>query len=487
MKNAIPAKPVTEDVANRDATRRTEIARIFEAQRETALRWRTSSAAQRILRIRRLHDAVLDWRGRIEQAGFKDFRKPPEEVALAELMPVIAEARDAMRSLRTWMRPRHVMPSRMMLGTRSWIRPEPKGRCLIISPWNYPLNLTLGPLVSCLAAGNTAIIKPSEMTPHLSAVMAGIIAELFPENEVALLQGDATLASALLELPFDHIFFTGSPAIGKVVMAAAARNLSSVTLELGGKSPTIVDADADVRLAARATIWGKFSNNGQTCIAPDHVYVHASVKDAFSQECVLALTASYGATAQQQLDSLMLARVVDTRHTGRIAALLDDATARGARVLFGGAVQLADCFVQPTLLTDVPADASIMQEEIFGPVLPIIAFDDLEQVIGRINAQPKPLALYIWGKNRQRIKQVLDNTSAGGSCINDCMVQYLHGHLPFGGVNHSGIGSAHGWHGFKAFSHERPIVHTRLHMARMFFPPYGKMTRRILNLMLRIL
>ncbi|NMM36450.1 MAG: aldehyde dehydrogenase family protein [Glaciimonas sp.] len=469
------------------ATDSAEILRIFEAQRETALRWRTSTAQERSLRIRRLHDAVLEQRVRIQQAGFRDFRKPPEEVDLAELMPVVSEAREAMRSLRKWMQPKHVMPSRMMLGTSSWIKPEPKGRCLIISPWNYPLNLTLGPLISCLAAGNTAIIKPSEMTPHLSAVMAEIIRDVFQENEVALLQGQAALASTLLELPFDHIFFTGSPAIGKLVMAAAARHLSSVTLELGGKSPTIVDADADVRLAARSTIWGKFSNNGQTCIAPDHVYVHATIKEEFSRECALALTASYGATAAQQLHSPALARVVNTRHTERIAALLQDATRRGARVVFGGEVRVEDCFVQPTLLDSVPSDAKIMQEEIFGPVLPIIAFDDLEQVIGLINAQPKPLALYIWGRNKQRINQVLDNTSAGGSCINDCLVQYAHGGLPFGGVNNSGIGSAHGWYGFRAFSHERSVVRTRVHLVRMFFPPYGRVTRRILNFVLRIL
>lgn len=434
-----------------------DIVRIFESQRETALRWRSSTVAQRILRMRRLHDAVLDQRVRIQQAAFRDFRKPPEEVDLAEVLPVVSETREAMRSLHKWMRPKHVMPSRMMLGTSSWIKPEPKGRCLIISPWNYPLNLTMGPLVSCLAAGNTAIIKPSEMAPHLSAVMAEIIGALFPQHEVALLQGEAALSSALLELPFDHIFFTGSPAVGKLVMAAAARHLSSVTLELGGKSPTIVDADADVRLAARSTIWGKFSNNGQTCIAPDHVYVHATIKEEFSRECALALTASYGATAAQQLQSPALARVVNTRHTERIAALLQDATIRGARVQFGGEVRVEDCFVQPTLLDSVPPDAKIMQEEIFGPVLPIIAFDDLEQVIGLINAQPKPLALYVWGNNKQRINQVLDNTSAGGSCINDCMVQYLHGGLPFGGVNHSGIGSAHGRYGFQAFSHQRPV------------------------------
>jgi len=464
-----------------------EITRIFDAQYETALRWRSSTTKDRSMRIRRLHDAVLDYRSRIQEAGFKDFRKPPEEVDLTEIMPVISEARDAMRNLGKWMKPKHVMPTRMMLGTRSWIKYEPKGRCLIISPWNYPVNLTFGPLVSCLAAGNTAIIKPSELTPHLSALMAEIIHNVFLESEVSLFQGEAVLSTFLLEQPFDHIFFTGSPAVGKVVMTAAAKHLTSVTLELGGKSPTIIDVGADVRLAAQTTIWGKFTNNGQTCIAPDHVYIHTSIKDEFTLECIKALQTAYGETAEDQLNSPMLARVVNSRHTQRVQGLLEDAKSHGARVIYGGEVRHKDCFIQPTLLDSVPLDAKIQQEEIFGPLLPLVEFNDLDGVIDQINAQPKPLALYIWGNKASRINQVLNNTSAGGSCINNCVVQYLHGHLPFGGVNNSGMGNAHGHFGFKTFSHERAVVRTYIPVARIFFPPYGKMTRRILNLMLRIL
>ncbi|HEY8857062.1 MAG TPA: aldehyde dehydrogenase family protein [Rugosibacter sp.] len=464
-----------------------EITRIFDAQYETALRWRSSTTKDRSMRIRRLHDAVLDYRSRIQEAGFKDFRKPPEEVDLTEIMPVISEARDAMRNLGKWMKPKHVMPTRMMLGTRSWIKYEPKGRCLIISPWNYPVNLTFGPLVSCLAAGNTAIIKPSELTPHLSALMAEIVHNVFLESEVSLFQGEAVLSTFLLEQPFDHIFFTGSPAVGKVVMTAAAKHLTSVTLELGGKSPTIIDVGADVRLAAQTTIWGKFTNNGQTCIAPDHVYIHTSIKDEFTLECIKALQTAYGETAEDQLNSPMLARVVNSRHTQRVQGLLEDAKSHGARVIYGGEVRHKDCFIQPTLLDSVPLDAKIQQEEIFGPLLPLVEFNDLDGVIDQINAQPKPLALYIWGNKASRINQVLNNTSAGGSCINNCVVQYLHGHLPFGGVNNSGMGNAHGHFGFKTFSHERAVVRTYIPVARIFFPPYGKMTRRILNLMLRIL
>ena len=482
--NATPAPHIGKQTMDEPNS---EMARVFEAQRDTMLRWRRSTAQERIARIRKLHDAVLDYRVRIQEAGYKDFRKPPVEVDLTEVMTVISEARDAMRNLGKWMQPKHVMPTRLMLGSTSWIKVEPKGRCLIISPWNYPLNLTLGPLVSCLAAGNPAIIKPSEMTPHLSALMAELIRDVFPQSEVALFQGEASVSMQLMELPFDHIFFTGSPAIGKVVMAAAAKNLTSVTLELGGKTPTIIDGDADIGSAAQTTVWGKFTNNGQTCIAPDHVYVHASIKDAFIRECVGAIKLAYGDSAESQKDSPSLARVVNPRHTQRIAALLDDAKAHGARVLYGGEVRPADCFIQPTLLDSMPTKSQIQQEEIFGPLLPLIVFDDLDKVISQINTAPKPLALYYWGSSKERIDQILADTSAGGTCINSCVVQYSHSRLPFGGVNNSGIGSAHGHFGFKAFAHERAVVRTRILGVKIFFPPYSNMTRRILNLLLRVL
>ncbi|SFF51168.1 aldehyde dehydrogenase (NAD+) [Fontimonas thermophila] len=466
-------------------TLESEIRRIFDLQRETALRLRTSTAEERIAKIKRLHDAVMAHREAFYEAAYQDFKKPPAEVDLAEVLPVISEAKHAMRSLKKWMKPQHVWPTSLTIGLKSWVQYEPKGRCLIISPWNYNVNLCFSPLVSCIAAGNTAILKPSEMTPHLSALMAKIIKEIFPPDEVALFEGDVSVATALLALPFDHIFFTGSPAVGKIVMAAAAKHLASVTLELGGKSPTIIDADADIKLAARTLMWGKYTNNGQTCIAPDYVYVHASVKDAFVKECIAVIESCYGKTAAEQMQSPYLARVVNERHTQRIHNLLADAQQRGARVLCGGAVSEKDCFIQPTLLDNIPADAKIQSEEIFGPLLPIIPYTDLDRVIDEINAQPKPLALYIWSKTEANIEKTLKRTSAGGTCINHCVVQYAHGRLPFGGVNNSGIGSAHGIYGFKAFSHERAVVRTRFMMARTLFPPYTNFKRKLLDLMIK--
>lgn len=462
-----------------------DIRRVFDRQRDTALRLRSSTADERLARITRLRDTVLAHREAIRAAALKDFRKPPAEVDLTEVLPVVMEANDARRHLRKWMRPRGVWPTQMMLGTRGYVQCEPRGRCLIISPWNYPVNLTFGPLVSCIAAGNTAILKPSEMTPNLSAVMVKITREVFAEDEVAIFEGDSAVSTALLALPFDHIFFTGSPAIGKVVMAAAARHLTSVTLELGGKSPTIVDESADLKLAARTLVWAKFTNNGQTCIAPDHVYVHAAVKDEFVRLMKASLAAAYGEGAAAQR-SPALARIVNPRHTQRVNALLQDAKARGATVLTGDAVDEPDCFVAPTLLTDIPRDARIMDEEIFGPLLPIISFTHLDQVIGEINAMHKPLALYIWSRTESNIKAVMSRTSSGGACINHAVVQFLHGNLPFGGVNNSGVGSGHGEHGFKAFSHERAVVRTHFMLAKMFFLPHAPWVRRIIDLLMRM-
>ncbi len=463
-----------------------DIQRVFERQRETAIRLRTSTPQERISKIKRLCDAMMTYRFQIHEAAYKDFKKPPAEVDLAEIMPVISEAKHAMRSLKKWMKPQKVWPTQLTLGTSSWVQREPKGRCLIISPWNYNVNLCFSPLVSALAAGNTAILKPSEMTPHLSALMAKIVRELYSEDEVALFEGDVSVSSELLALPFDHIFFTGSPAVGKVVMAAAAKHLTSVTLELGGKSPTIIDETADIKAAAETLMWGKYTNNGQTCIAPDYIYVHASKKDAFVQECLKVLENCYGKSAQEQMNSPALARVVNERHTKRINALLTDAKQRGARVLCGGEAVENECFIQPTLLDNIPADAKIQSEEIFGPLLPIMAYTDLDATLKAINAEQKPLALYIWSKHEPTVQKILKQTSAGGTCINHCVVQYVHGNLPFGGVNNSGIGSTHGLFGFIAFSHERAVVRTWYNSAKILFPPHNNFKRKVLELMLKM-
>lgn len=464
-----------------------DLRRIFDGQRDTALRLRKSTAAERIAKIRRLRDAVIARREQFVAVLHKDFGKPAAETDYAELLPVTMEANKAIRHLRAWMRPTGMWPSLLMVGTKGTIRYEPRGRCLILSPWNYPVNLSLGPVISAIAAGNTVILKPSEMTPNTSAVMAELLAEVFTPNEVAVCLGGPEVSQALLAMPFDHIFFTGSPAIGKLVMAAAAKHLTSVTLELGGKSPTIIDETADLDLAAANLAWSKFTNAGQTCIAPDHMYVHEAVKNRFVEALVARLQRAYGERAEQQSQSPDFARVVNDRHFQRVSHLLEDARQRGAKVLCGGAVEPDTRFIAPTLIENIPAEAEIMREEIFGPLLPIISFRSLDTVIAEINAQPKPLALYVFSRNKHNVEQVLSETSSGGACVNHSVVQVLHGKLPFGGVNNSGIGSSHGHFGFKAFSHERAVVRTRVMLASLFFPPYRPSFRKLLGAMLRML
>jgi aldehyde dehydrogenase (NAD+) len=460
-----------------------DIQRIFSAQQHTALTLRSSSVEQRLAKLKRLRKVLLEHRAEVVEAASLDFKRPAMEVDFTELMPVLMDISDCCKRLKKWLKPRRVRVSMMMLGTRAWVRYEPRGRCLIIAPWNYPLTLTLGPLIPAIASGNTVMIKTSEIAPHLSAVLVKIIRAVFDETEVAIFEGDASVAQALLELPFDHCFFTGAPSIGKLVMTAAAKHLTSVTLELGGKSPVVVERSADIELAAKTIAWGKFINAGQTCIAPDHIYVHSSIKAQFVERVCAHLDAWYGEGMAAK--NAELSRVINVRHSQRVAGLLRDATDRGGRVLYGGAVDIEAHFVSPTLLDGIPGDARIMHEEIFGPLLPIISFETIDEVVASINAAPKPLALYIWSKDVSSIDSIIARTSAGGTCVNHIAAHFLHHNLPFGGVNNSGIGSYHGEWGIRAFSHERAIVKTQVMTASLFFPPYTPRVRKILGWLLK--
>ena len=446
---------------------------LFAGQAARALALRKSSAAERSARLARLLDALMARREAFAAAFAKDLGKPAVEVDLTELLPVVDDIRHAQKHLKRWMRPQRVAPTLVTLGTKARIVYQPRGRCLIIGPWNYPVSTLVGPLVSAVAAGNTAILKPSEFTPNVNAVIGEIVAEVFEPAEVAMVEGAIETSTHLLALPFEHVFFTGSPAVGKVVMAAAAKHLASVTLELGGKSPVVVDASADLRHAAEHVMWGKLVNAGQTCVAPDHLYVHRSVMDRFVALCREVLAERFGADAAAVAASESLGRMVHSRHAQRVVALVDDAVAQGARVLAGGAHDAQRRYVAPTLLAEVPDAARIAQEEIFGPVLPIAPFDSLDEVIARINAAPKPLALYLWSRDAGAVEQLRSETSSGSFCVNLCLQQYAHQNLPFGGVNNSGIGNAHGFFGFKAFSHERAVLAGGPFSAlKLLFPPY---------------
>ena len=458
---------------------------VFTAQRLHAPRMALTTAGQRIERIRRIQTWVMSHQPDLERAMYDDFRKPTAEVGLGELMSVNAEIKHIIKNLKRWMRPQSLPTPLSMVGTRSSIRHEPKGNVLIFSAWNYPFSLMVKPLVSAIAAGNVSILKPSEMAPHTAQFLSRMVNELFPAEEVAVFEGDASVAQALLELPFNHIFFTGSPAVGKIVMAAAAKHLASVTLELGGKSPSIVDETADLKTAAEQIAWGKYLNNGQTCIAPDYVLVHSSVKEPFLTEFRQAVKRMYNAEGQGIESSDSYARMVNNRHFQRVRSLLNDAVQQGATVTMGGAMNTDQNFIEPTVLEDVTDDMRIMQEEIFGPVLPVVTFSKPDEALAVINGKEKPLALYIHSRSRRNIDYLMERTSAGDTIINDVMLQFGNVELPFGGVNNSGIGKSNGFFSFQELSNQRGVMERRFGTMKFLYPPYTNRVKKLINFVIK--
>ena len=447
-----------------------------------------TTAAHRRMKLERLAQGIAARRGEIAAALRADFGKPAAEVEITEVQPVLREIRHVRRHLGRWMKPRRVGTPLILFGTRSEIRYEPKGAVLIIAPWNYPFYLALMPLVAAVAAGNSVVLKPSEKVPGTSAALARIVADAFDAREVAVVEGDAAVAAALVDLRFDHIFFTGSARTGRRVLAAAAAHLTPVTLELGGKSPAIVDASADVARAAERIVWGKFLNAGQTCVAPDYVYVHESVAPAFLAEAQRALATFYGATEEARRQTPDYCRIVDPDGWERLRSLLDDAVHRGARVETGGTAVAPERYLSPTILSHVPADAGIMQEEIFGPLLPVLVCRALDEVLRFVASQGKPLALYVFSRDRAQIETVLGRTAAGGTVVNNTVLHLANPYLPFGGVGESGSGSYHGRFGFVTFSHERAVLtQRRPDLIRLFFPPYGPRVGRVLAWVDRLL
>ncbi|MEO0554700.1 MAG: aldehyde dehydrogenase family protein [Bacteroidota bacterium] len=454
---------------------------IFDRQKKNSLILRGESLSNRIKRLRSLKKWIDSNDKMIQKGIYDDFKKPAGAVDVSEIYPVLTELKDAIANLKRWVKDTKVDTSVAYLGTAASVKYEPKGVCLIISPWNFPFLLTVGPLISALTAGNTVIIKPSEMTPHTSEIIDKMIGDLYKEDHVAVFKGDAAMSQMLLKLPFDHIFFTGSPQVGKVIMRAAAEHLTSVTLELGGKSPTVVDETANIRDAAQKIAWGKFINNGQTCVAPDYILVHESIQDQFLSELRQYVSRLFDAGNQGFKQSEDYARVVNQKHLIRLLELVDDAVSLGAKLAIPKEVDEEDCYLSPVILTQVSFSARVMQEEVFGPVLPVLTFSSLDEVITQVNEQPKPLAFYYFGRSRKTCKKLLSQTSSGTFCINDCVLQFGHPHLPFGGVNNSGIGKSHGKYGFLAFSNEKAVLRQRVGLTttKLVYPPYGKRTQLI--------
>ncbi|MFD1002442.1 aldehyde dehydrogenase family protein [Ohtaekwangia kribbensis] len=449
---------------------------------------RTEPLRQRKVYLKKLRDWIHANRTLIHEAAYNDFKKPAVEVDGTEIFHVLSEIKLAVSSLETWAQPRKVDAPITMLGTRSYIQPEPRGICLIISPWNYPFSLAVGPLVSAIAAGNSVILKPSELTPHVSAVLSRMVKDIFPVNRVSVFEGGPEVSQHLLKLPFDHIFFTGSPAIGKVVMKAAAENLTSVTLELGGKSPTIVTASANIKEAAQRIAVAKFINNGQTCVAPDYILVDESVKQSLIEELKLYIRKHFAAGGDVFDTSASYCRIVNEKHFSRVNELLKDTLYHGAKLEFGGSIDEATRFIHPVILSHVPVDARLMEEEIFGPILPVISYTHIDEAVQIINTKPKALALYIFTRSKSDRRKIIQETSSGAICINDCAVHFLQHNLPFGGVNNSGIGSSHGYFGFQAFSHDKPVMKQKggFTSIQPFYPPYTSLSKKLMDWFLKL-
>jgi aldehyde dehydrogenase (NAD+) len=464
-----------------DSVSAEHINKVFASQKVNQYQVAKSTVKERKSKLLALKKAVeVTFRKAIQDAMMADFKKPSAEVDLTEIFTVTSDIKYAVHHLGQWMRDKAVDTPMSLLGSKSYIKHEPKGVCLIISPWNFPITLTFGPLILAIAAGNTVILKPSELAPHTSRVIKEIIDSLFEEKEVVVFEGAIETSTHLLELPFNHIFFTGSPTVGKIVMAAAAKHLTSVTLELGGKSPTIVDETANLKIAAKRIMWGKFVNTGQMCIAPDYLMIHESKKDAFVIEMNKQLDIFYG---ENPKESESYSRVVNSHHTSRILEYIKDSVSKGAKVIRGGESDISQNYLAPTLVTDVPKDSALMQNEIFGPVLPIQTYTDIETVISEINAGEKPLALYIYSSSNKNIKHIQDNTRAGGTCINNNGVHFYNNDLPFGGSNNSGIGKSNGYFGFQAFSNARGVYRQVIPGAiEMLMPPYNNFKRKLIEL-----
>ncbi|WP_422106144.1 aldehyde dehydrogenase family protein [Winogradskyella sp.] len=457
---------------------------MFQKQRLKQLSVGQQSYDYRIKLLNRLKVAIeKTYRARILEALSKDLGKPNVESELTEIYQIIGEIKHAKAYLHRWMRKQKVKTPISMLGSRSYYVYEPKGVCLIISPWNFPFNLTFGPLVSAIAAGNSVMIKPSEMTVHSSALMVEIISNVFAEDEVALIEGEVETSTQLLRLPFNHIFFTGSPKVGKIVMTAAAKHLASVTLELGGKSPTIIDKSANLDLAAKRIVWGKFMNAGQICVSPDYVLIDESIKAKFIEACKKWLNYFY---SNQPKDSNAYARIVTQRHFERLTAHLDNATSQNATIDVGGEHDKASKYIAPTIVSNLNEKASLLEEEIFGPILPIVTYTSISDAIDYVNKKERPLALYIYSKRKAHINAILKQTRAGGTCINNNVIHYSNHNLPFGGVNNSGIGKSHGFYGFKAFSNQRAVVkQMTFGITESLFPPYTSLKEKLARLTIK--
>ncbi len=447
-----------------------------------------SSARERKSALKSLKDVMEARKDAILAALASDLRRHPIESELMEFAPSLAELDFAVANLDAWMKPHPRATPLALVPASSHVRFEAQGRVLVLGAWNYPLYLSIAPVVAAIAAGNTVILKPSELAPAMSRVLAEVIASAFDSQWVAVMEGGIDASQELLKLSFDHFFYTGGGTVGKIVMKAAAEHLAKVTLELGGKSPVIVDESADLRVVGKRLAWGKFINAGQTCIAPDYVLVPKGREAELAAGIRAQVEASYGVDETARQKSPDFARIVNERHFQRIRRLVEDSIKAGARIELGGVYEGVEKYIAPTVLSGVSGDHPVMADEIFGPVLPILSYEKLEDAIEFVRARPKPLALYIFSRKEANTERLLRETTSGGVTVNDCMLHIANPELPFGGVGPSGLGSYHGFYGFRCFSHEKAVlVQSSVNALGWLAPPYTARVRSLIGVMKKLM
>ena len=454
-----------------------EIQSRFEALQGATLRLRNSTAAERVSKLKALWDAIVDHQDDLYKAGAEERSVQPVDIA-GELIMIKAEIDFTTKRLAKWVKPQRVKNTLFTIGKRCEIRHQSKGVVLNLPAYNAPTAETFIPMISAMAAGNAIVIKPSEHAPVSAQILEEIIHSTLPADEAYVVQGGVEVAQELLSLPFNHIYYTGGNTVGKIVMKAAADNFASVTLEMGGKSPVIIDETANIENAAKKVAWGRVMNAGQVCVAPEYVIAHESVADSFSKLVKEQMEALYNSEKTGLENSDFVPRIINERHTGRIKSLIDDAVKKGANVVYGGSTDKKSRYIEPTILSDMSEEMDIMGEEVFGPVLSLLTYKDKSEVVEIIKKRPNPLALYIYTTNDANAEYFLTNTSSGSAVVNNnCIQAGGNPNLPFGGVGGSGMGRAGGHRGFVEMSNERSIVHQPLDKFRDFMmqlPPYSE-------------
>lgn len=424
----------------------------------------------------KLLNKINFYESKIIDALYKDFKKPPFEAFVTEINIVKEDLKYTIKNMEKWAKPKRVLPSLLNFPSSDFIYSEPYGKILIISPWNYPFQLALSPVIAAFAAGNQVTLKPSELTPNTSSLLSKIVREVFDIQEVVAVLGDAELAKSLLEKKWDYIFFTGSVPVGKKVYEAAAKHLTPVTLELGGKNPCIVDETGSIELKAKRIVWGKFINAGQTCIAPDFILVKSSVKEEFIKHLILEIEKAYTDNPQLSPD---FCRIINKKNWSRLKDLLEN-----QNILHGGITDEDDCYLAPTLVDQPSMQSSLMKDEIFGPILPILVYDTFEDLKRIILPLPKPLSLYVFTENEPFSERCIQHFSYGGGCVNDTIIHFGNHRLPFGGVGNSGIGAYRGKRSFQTFTHQKAIVKRKNWLDVTFrYAPYGNKLKRLKNIL----